>query len=869
MIANYVCYSTLKTINEELDKIAAQGSWRLGIYSDLNTTAVDDCLNHLSIALEKFKVRPTSDVHGLGRRLDMTFLQLANVLRDTDLLQLLHTRLSRNQNLTQHVANKVDDVRGDVQHVANKVIEMHEDVVKQIRAKTQRSATLPSSDTVVQQMPLKPAVFHGRDVIIEEITQLLIKEETSRVCILGAGGMGKTSVSLGVVEQPLIKTHFLPENIVWVPCIEATSATILLEILSTQLQVLGNIGPVTIEKIISLLATSTQPRLILFDNFETPYNALDGAQKQVEDTLRRLAMLSHIAILVTMRGRYPPCDEAINWQSKEIQPTDEGASLSIYRNIYPDSKNDPDVGRLLGILGHMPFAVTLMARLAKEGLSTAKDLIEAWSKNGPDILPEHHEQNINRSISLSIDSKLMKKNPQARVLLNILSFLPAGTMKATLRWWVPSLDSSMIPSAIATLFKTGLLVENRRQDSDSPVLFVLPVVQSFMQQHGRIGKEIWQNIQLSCSQYVLDHHYQNRDFKVKALAAEDVNIQAVLCSSPTTQHNMLSDKTINALIAFSWYRCNVKPNVEISKHAVSMAKAFGNKEYIATSFWCLGRTYDHLGEFHAAYDNLQEAYQLYNALSPGTRELQRLCCECGIDMVNLARLTFKDDDKTVSLARAVEKQSATVSDDELHVKSLTMLGKVMVKFGDRQEALRNLEHAKQMGFGSNSLRSDIYFWIAVVHYQEKRFPEALDAAEEAWKISEPRNNLVDQALNSYLFGMILFSTNRDTEAWKYMEISLTKNLELGNRRDSARTLEYMGYGYLRRGDYLNAYGAYEAAAESYLGTVDEEPDGTKCKDNMTRIKDMQKNPDLNVGFKRPRDDINWPSLFYPGAAASV
>ena len=96
-----------------------------------------------------------------------------------------------------------------------------------------------------------------------------------------------------------------------------------------------------------------------------------------------------------------------------------------------------------------------------------------------------------------------------------------------------------------------------------------------------------------------------------------------------------------------------------------------------------------------------------------------------------------------------------------------------------------------------------------------------------------------------------------------MEIPLSKYLELGNRLDSARTLEYMGYGYLRRGDYLNAYGAYEAAAESYLGTVDEEPDVTTCKDNMAKIKDMQKNPDLNVGFTRSRSDMDWPSLFIP------
>jgi hypothetical protein len=290
------------------------------------------------------------------------FLQLANDLRDSDLLQELHARLSKIQNLTQHVANKVDDVHEDVKNI------------KQILAKTQRSATLRSSDTVVQQMPLKPGVFHGRDDIIEEITQLLMKEETSRVCILGPGGMGKTSVSLGVVEQPLIKARFLPENVVWVPCIEATSATLLLEILYIQLQVPGN-KQVTIEKIISLLDTSTQPRLILLDNFETPYNALDGAQKQVEDILRRLAMLSHVAILVTMRGRYPPCDEAIKWQSKDIRPTDEAACLRIYHSIYPDSENDRDVGRLLRVLGHMPFAVTLMARLAKEGQSTAKELL--------------------------------------------------------------------------------------------------------------------------------------------------------------------------------------------------------------------------------------------------------------------------------------------------------------------------------------------------------------------------------------------------------------------------------------------------------------------------------------------------------------
>ena len=174
-------------------------------------------------------------------------------------------------------------------------------------------------------------------------------------------------------------------------------------------------------------------------------------------------------------------------------------------------------------------------------------------------------------------------------------------------------------------------------------------------------------------------------------------------------------------------------------------KASGNKTYIASSLWCLGETYIHLGEFYASYDLLQEAYQLYNALLPGDRELQRLCCRCGISMVEGARLTFEDGDKVVSLARDVEKQATTVSDDHIHAASLLMLGRVLGNSGHRQEALRHLERAKLMGIASGTLRSDVYFWIAFVHYREKRLLEALDAAGEAWKLSEPQWPLTQHA----------------------------------------------------------------------------------------------------------------------------
>ena len=760
------------------------------------------------------------------------------------------------------MANKVDDMHNRVGDMQNKVEDIHKYLVR-----SKRSATLLPSDAVVrQEIPLKPEVFYGRDDFVEEITRLLLQEETSRVCILGPGGMGKTSVSLAVVESPSIEERFPGGNLVWVPCIEATSATLLLEILYVQLQVPGD-KQVTLEKIISELDASKEPHLILLDNFETPWNASGETQKQVGDILRRLAKLSHVAILVTMRGRHPPCDKAIKWQAKDIKATDEAACLRIYHELNPGSENDPDVARLLAVLGYMPFAVTLMAKLAVEGRSTAKDLLEDWLESGPDIFSDP-EQSMNRSICLSVESDLMKRNPNAMTLLAILSLLPAGTTKENLRWWAPTLKTSMISSAMATLLQAALLVENTRENSASPVLFVVPVVQSFMQQQDRIAEEVQKQIHSSCCEFVLAHACRVNDLTFpknsKVLAAEETNIQSILFSSPTS-HTVPSDRTMEALIAFGWHRCDTKPNLEIANNIVTAAKASGVQRFIASAVWCLGQTYARLGDHLTSYDHLQEAYQRFDTLPLDEVELQRLSGQCAIDLVNVARIALPVDHKVVSLARDVEKKCAALSDDIIHGRSLVRLGAVLHQARRPQEALRYLDQARTMlkAAGNISNLATACQDISRVHYDEGRLPEALDPIEEAWKYAELTDSPSAQAYVSLDFGMVLFSANKDAEAWKQIEISLMKASYTGDRLSIARALHYMGYGYLRRGDYHNAYGAYEAAAERYLGTVDTY-DEQLCKDNMAKIKRKQGDLDSDtvVGFYRPSLDIDR-TLFYP------
>jgi tetratricopeptide (TPR) repeat protein len=757
-------------------------------------------------------------------------------------------------------------VHKDVKHVVKTV-----ENISTYLSKSKRSATMILSDTVVRhQIPLKPEIFHGRDDLVLEIARLLVKKQTAHVCLLGPGGMGKTSVALAVVALPLIKEHFPGGNCVWVPCIEALSAPLLLEMLYVQLQVPGE-KQVTLEKIIGHLSASNQPNLILLDNFETPWNAPGtGTQKQIEDILRQLAELSHIAIFITMRGTIPPCDNAIEWQSMDIAPTGKEASLRIYHDNNPSSKDsDADIDRLLTVLGYMPFAVTLMAKLAREGKSTAKELLDAWVESGPDILSDKPEDSMNRSISLSVESDLVKRNPNAVTLLAILSLLPAGTTKQNLHWWAldSGLKTSMIPSAIATLSKAALLCDNKRQNSDSPVLFVVPVVQAFMQQHDRIEEKIRKHIRSSCYQYVLDHacRYDDPTFphKSKALAAEDSNIQFILFGSPH------SFPFVEAIVAFSWHRADTKPDLEIANRAVKAAKASGVKRYIASAVWCLGWTYRQLGDNRSSYDHLQEARLLSNDPSAADMELQRLHCKCGIDLVEVAKMTSEDKGEAVSLARDVEIQCAALSDDHVHGWSLVLLGAALNETSQREEALVHLNRARIMlkALTNTSFLAVACQITARVHYHEWRLPEALDAIQDACNLIESSSNPNSQAIISLESGLIHFSNNRDTEAWKHTEIALMQASHVGDRLTIARALDLMGYGYLRRGDYGNAYGAYEAAAEKYRGTVDAEVE-TRCNDNMARIKMKQKNPDAEVGFYRTILDVDT-SLFYPLVQASA
>ena len=129
-----------------------------------------------------------------------------------------------------------------------------------------------------------------------------------------------------------------------------------------------------LDNILATLKTTEDPRVILLDSFETPWHPIEGNQESVRDVFRALALLPLVAILGTMRSEFRPFDEWIYIPLSHVEPEES-------RQIFDSpAGNDPKLDELLHILGHLPYAVTLMAMLGKRSLSSPERLLKYWNE---------------------------------------------------------------------------------------------------------------------------------------------------------------------------------------------------------------------------------------------------------------------------------------------------------------------------------------------------------------------------------------------------------------------------------------------------------------------------------------------------------
>ena len=715
---------------------------------------------------------------------------------------------------------KVDDLKSSV------------DDLKAMITRVDRNLIASSAE-----MPTPPTIFIGRDAVVSKIADHLVSGEIrrSRVFILAPGGMGKTSTALAVMKHPSVMTKFAKEHQFWVPCISANSPSTFLAHLSQNLRVTRQTDN-PLDDILATLKTTEEPRVILLDNFETPWHPVEGNQESVRDVLLALALLPHVAILVTMRSEFPPIDEWIYVPLSHVEPQD---SRQIYTAIDPNAGNDPKLDKLLQELGHLPYAVTLMATLGKRSLSSPERLLERWNETGTDMLSKA-QGGMDHSIELSL--QFVAQSPNAIILLQVLSMLPAGLSHSHLDFWVPSWQ----PESVDALRDAALVLVIAKNTGSvhEHQLFVIPVVQSYMNQHDRIPDDIRQGVYATSCRFLELHMSpvkgpNDPDFKrdIAAIGAQVINIQALLTEiiqdgigplhSSSMSSSQLSKRPhsvsptirperLDALLTFAYSQRWTKPHTLVVEYALKLARSVNDARRTADALFCLGSILTKQNQVQEGCARFDEARDLFSALGD---DLRTFYSEKESIMATIYSSYSAENNQRLFQF----KSSWNSRPHGAEISALMQLssGEIHIYFDHAEEALEELQEAKTLLVKLNHHHDAAYCMLMTARCLAilGQYRRALEVVDEAIRLYEQVGLPDDKGFIlkvRYLKGADIWGEQLSTT----LEIGLEHAQKLGKPLHTALVLDEFGELYVRQRDWAAARLAYQELIRELEGFSD-------------------------------------------------
>ncbi|KAJ7779833.1 hypothetical protein B0H16DRAFT_1225838, partial [Mycena metata] len=270
--------------------------------------------------------------------------------------------------------------------------------------------------------------FHGRDNEIADILKLF-EGKSPRIAILGAGGMGKTSLSKPVLHHSDIATKY-HANRFFIACDGSTNKVELANIIGAHLDL--NPGKDLTQGVLRHLSNAI-PTLLVLDNLETVWDPAES-RKEIEEFLSLLTDIPSLTLMITMRGAERPSQ--VKWTrpfSLPLQLLAQEAAQKMFFDIADDGHLLEEVNKVLGLTDNMPLVINLLAHLVDtEGCST---ILSRWKTEKTSLLSEGSDKRLNfeLSISLSLSSSRITSMPHSRELLSLLSILPDGLSDVELK----------------------------------------------------------------------------------------------------------------------------------------------------------------------------------------------------------------------------------------------------------------------------------------------------------------------------------------------------------------------------------------------------------------------------------------------------
>ena len=643
-------------------------------------------------------------------------------------------------------------------------------------------------------MPNMPDIFYGREEYVEgAVTSLINNPDGARLAILGPGGMGKTAISLAIAHDNRVVGRFRA-HIYWIPCEQATSLDLLIALIAKSLGIKTRTND-PLKDIQTMLQRTQQPCILLFDNFETPLY-IEGKQAEVENVLQIVASISQISILVTMRSQARPC-ATMKWTRPllpPLLPLSLDAARQTFLDINSEASADVHLNELLDMLDYVPLAVVIMAMLSRWG-ETPRKLISRLKNERSALLHQGDDRlhSINRSVFISIASPPMVANPEALILLQLLSMLPGGAQTGRLSAIAPGLQN---PDAALTTLKRVSLVYVTPDD----IIRVLSPIRSYVLDHYTLENPHRQNL-YECYYDLAKRSncgWTPRFVQMKIeMANEEANMDTILLDA-LERGDLRS--AIEASRDYTHFLRAHIPRTDIILKAISVAEKLNYLDLLADCMSIKATIEYQQDHYEDALRDITLTMHLYEQ-----QQNQRGVAQCLTRLGQILRMHSRNDEAITHLQAAMTKFEA-FGDTLGSAKCLRGLGNIFRMQCRNTEALEHLARAKskfeEIGDASGSaqcLRS-----LGEILRMQDRYEEARMNLELAKVKFEGVGDVQGPAWCLRSIGEILIMQDSYEEAHAHLQNAKTRFKNVGSSVGVAWCLQGLGEVLLMQSHYIEA-----------------------------------------------------------------